>query len=87
MESEGLVSRPNTQGPFLVHKTNQTKDKIRYFFTADLSVFPELAIYLGTAKKTDHSKNSKSVKPAPATVPIVPAKRRQSMTAERVACM
>lgn len=89
LESEGLVSRPNTQGPFLVHKTSQTKDKIRHFFTADLSVFPELAIYLGAAKKAGHNNGGSkaATKSGPATAPIIPAKRRQSMTAERVACM
>lgn len=88
LESEGLVSRPNTQGPFLVHKTSQTKDKIRHFFSSDLSVFPELSTYL---KKENKRANGK--KDAPPlevkmehTAVIAPVKRRKSITTEKVSC-
>lgn len=48
LESEGLVSKPSSQTKvfhYSVHKTPEAKDKIRYFFGLDLSVFPELAVF------------------------------------------
>lgn len=52
LESEGLVSRPDSQAKvyhYNVHKTAEAKEKIRYFFGLELTAFPELRPYLGSA--------------------------------------
>lgn len=45
MESEGLVTKPNSQAKsftYIVHKTPEAKERIRYYFGLDLNAFPEL---------------------------------------------
>lgn len=52
LESEGLVSKPDSQAKvyhYDVHKTAEAKEKIRYFFGLDLAAFPELRPYFGPA--------------------------------------
>lgn len=49
MEGEGLIARPETQTrtyAFTVHKTSEAKEKIKFFFSHDLAVFPGLACFL-----------------------------------------
>lgn len=86
LESEGLVSRPESQTrryDYTVHKTPEAKERIRYFFTQDLSVFPELMSYFKDKSGPGVGKSKKSqsqVDPAKAV------KRRKSVTIENVSC-
>jgi hypothetical protein len=79
LEGEGLVSKPNSQirtFSYTVHKTPEAKEKIRYFFGLDLSAFPEL---MGLLK-------GGCVSPKRLIRPSMPAKRRKSVSYEKVSC-
>lgn len=83
LEGEGLVSKPNSQArnySYTVHKSPEAKEKIRYFFGSDLSVFPELREFFNgesrkLGKRVDSNKGNKSS-----------MKRRRSETLARITC-
>lgn len=87
LESEGLVSRPESQVrtyAYTVHKTPEAKERIRYFFSQDLSVFPELMSYFKDKSGVEVCKSKKAA--ATNEEAARPPKRRKSVTIGKVSC-
>jgi hypothetical protein len=85
LENEGLIGKPNSQArinAYTVYKTAEAKEKIRHFFSLDLSVFSELAGYL--KGKGDEKNNLKRCKQLISTTNAT--KRRKSVSTEKVSC-
>lgn len=96
LESEGLIIKPNSQNratTYTVIKSPEAKEKIRYYFSLELSVFAELAPYLkGKIKATPAPASpAKALTPKkrPEKSPVklsILNKRRKSVTSLAVSC-